>query len=189
MITSPTSPSAWQLTIFIGSVNFDSVTEAIIVGSMKARLWAALALSLFVISPASGHTSLLSATPQAEGTLAEAPAEISLLFDEDLLLIGEKNPNDLEVIDESGERISGEVLVAGANISTLSGITEPGTYTVKYRVASSDGHIVEGEYRFSVAVPLLNETAEDGSNLLVRSSWVLLVIAGLGTYALLRRRK
>ena len=189
MITSPTSPSAWQLTILIGSVNFDSVTGEIIVGSMKARLWAALLVTLFSMSPALGHTSLLSALPNAESTVAEAPEKISLLFDEELLLVGEKNPNDLEVIDESGVRISGDVLVEGANISTDSGITGPGNYTVKYRVASSDGHIVEGSYKFSVAAPLISEPVEDGPNLLIRLSWILLVIAGLGTYALLRFRK
>ncbi len=111
------------------------------------------------------------------------------MFDEEFLLIGEKNPNNLEVTDEAGAKISGEVLVAGANISTESGITKPGNYTVNFRVAGSDGHIVEGSYRFSVSVPLVSEVAEDGPNLLVRSSWILLIIAGLGTYALLRRRK
>ena len=155
---------------------------------MKARLWAAILISLFSITPALGHTSLLSATPLQESTVTESPERISLLFNEELILIGEKNPNDLQVIDESGARISGEVLVDGANISTESGITGPGTYTVKYRVASSDGHIVEGDYRFSVAVPLVSEV-EDGPNLLIRFSWILLVIAGLGTFALLRFRK
>ena len=155
---------------------------------MKARLWVAVLISLFSISPALAHTSLLSAVPLQESTVTESPERISLLFNEELILIGEKNPNDLEVIDESGARISGEVLVDGANISTESGITGPGTYTVKYRVASADGHIVEGDYRFSVAVPLVSEV-EDGPNLLIRFSWIMLVIAGLGTYALLRFRK
>lgn len=162
--------------------------EEIIVGYMKARLWVALLISLFSISPALGHTSLLSANPLQESTVAESPERISLLFDEELLIIGDKNPNELSVIDENGVQISGDVLVEGANISTDSGITGPGNYTVKYRVASSDGHIVEGDYRFSVAVPLVSEV-EDGPNLLIRFSWILLVIAGLGTYALLRFRK
>jgi methionine-rich copper-binding protein CopC len=156
---------------------------------MKTRLWAALLITVATMSPAVGHTALVSAEPIAESTVAEIPATISLVFDEELLLIGEKNPNNLEVTDEAGTKISGEVIVAGANISTESGITKPGNYTVSYRVASSDGHIVEGSYRFSVVVPLVSEIAEDGSNLLVRSSWILLIIAGLGTYALLRRRK
>ena len=150
---------------------------------MKARLWIAVLISLFSISPALAHTSLLSAVPLQESTVTESPERISLLFNEELILIGEKNPNDLQVIDESGARISGEVQVDGANIST-----ESGTYTVKYRVASADGHIVEGDYRFSVAVPLVSEV-EDGPNLLIRFSWILLVIAGLGTFALLRFRK
>lgn len=162
--------------------------EEIIVGYMKARLWVALLISLFSISPALGHTSLLSANPLQESTVAESPERISLLFDEELLIIGDKNPNELSVIDENGVQINGDVLVEGANISTASGITGPGNYTVKYRVASSDGHIVEGDYRFSVAVPLVSEV-EDGPNLLIRFSWILLVIAGLGTYALLRFRK
>jgi methionine-rich copper-binding protein CopC len=169
-------------------VNFVSDIEEIIVGYMKARLWVAVLISLFSISPALAHTSLLSAVPLQESTVTESPERISLLFNEELILIGEKNPNDLQVIDESGARISGEVLVDGANISTESGITGPGTYTVKYRVASADGHIVEGDYRFSVAVPLVSEV-EDGPNLLIRFSWILLVIAGLGTFALLRFRK
>ena len=155
-----------------------------------------LLLSLFFLAPASAHTSLVSATPESGAILSEVPAEVRLKFNESLLLIDSKNPNRIEVINVVGQVVSGMTIVEGPEIYTALDLSfEPsGEYTVKYRVVSADGHPVEGEYQFTVAspevisAPVVDEP-EDGSNLLVRLAQTLLVLAGIGTLALLRLRK
>ena len=125
--------------------------------------------------------------------MAEAPLAISLMFNEDLLILGNKNPNQVEVFDEAGRKVSGDVTVNGPIISAPLTIDNSGRYNVSYRVASADGHIVSGEYHFTVASPEVItspvEPAKDGSNLLIRGIWILLAIAAIGIVALLRFRK
>lgn len=158
---------------------------------MRRALWVVL-IFLF-IPPASAHTSLVSANPAEKSIVAEAPLAISLMFNEDLLLLGDKNPNRVDVVDEAGMKVSGEATVNGPIISAPLSIENPGRYNVSYRVASGDGHIVTGEYHFTVASPeVINtaeEPAEDGSNLLIRVIWGLLIISAIGLVALLRFRK
>ncbi len=159
---------------------------------MRRALWALL-LALVTISSAAAHTSLVSANPAEKSIVAEAPLAISLMFNEDLLLLGDKNPNQVEVVDEARMKVSGEATVNGPIISAPLTIENPGRYNVSYRVASADGHIVTGEYHFTVASPeVINtaeEPAEDGSNLLIRVIWGLLIISAIGVVALLRFRK
>jgi hypothetical protein len=109
--------------------------------------------------------------------------------------VGQENPNKVEVFDESGALVSGASLLSGASIAAPVGINGNGAYTVKYRVVSRDGHVVEDEYKFNVESPIAIATpisapvepAEDGSNLLVRGlGFVALALAG---FILLRRAK
>ncbi|MGA0119506.1 MAG: copper resistance CopC family protein [Candidatus Nanopelagicaceae bacterium] len=151
---------------------------------------------LFLISPASAHTSLVSSLPESGAVLNEVPSKVRLKFNEDLLLVDTKNPNRIEVINGIGQVVSGMTMVDGPEIYTPLDLSfEPsGEYTVKYRVVSADGHPIEGEYQFTVAspevisAPVVDEP-EDGSNLLVRLAQTLLVLAGIGIFALLRLRK
>ena len=158
---------------------------------MRRALW--VVFMFLFIPPVTAHTSLVSANPAEKSIVAEAPLAISLMFNEDLLLLGDKNPNQVDVVDEAGIKVSGEATVNGPIISAPLSIENPGRYNVSYRVASADGHIVTGEYHFTVASPeVINtaeEPAEDGSNLLIRVIWGLLIISAIGLVALLRFRK
>ena len=158
---------------------------------MRRALW--VVFMFLFIPPVTAHTSLVSANPAEKSIVAEAPLAISLMFNEDLLLLGDKNPNQVDVVDEAGMKVSGEATVNGPIISAPLTIESPGRYNVSYRVASADGHIVTGEYHFTVASPeVINtaeEPAEDGSNLLIRVIWGLLIISAIGLVALLRFRK
>jgi methionine-rich copper-binding protein CopC len=144
---------------------------------------------------ASAHSTLVSSVPSADATVVDFPMEVTLSFNEELLKVGEENPNRVEVFDESGVLVSGPSVLSGASISAPVGINGNGAYTVKYRVVSKDGHVVEDEYQFNVESPIAIaapisapvEPAEDGSNLLVRGlGFVALALAG---FILLRRAK
>ena len=158
---------------------------------MRRALW--VVFMFLFIPPVSAHTSLVSANPAEKSIVAEAPLAISLMFNEDLLLLGDKNPNQVDVVDEAGMKVSGEASVNGPIISAPLSIENPGRYNVSYRVASADGHIVTGEYHFTVASPEVittaEEPAEDGPNMLIRVIWGLLIISAIGLVALLRFRK
>mgnify|MGYP003346325613 FL=1 len=161
------------------------------------RAVVALVFSILLIPSASAHTQLVSSNPAAEAKLSEFPTEVSLTFSEDLLLIGEKNPNQVEVLDPSGKLISGGVTLSGSSITVPVGITGNGEYKVKYRVAAQDGHVVEGDYLFNVEspiaiaqpIPISKQPAKDesGPNLLVRGVEFLLFAALI--FILLRRAK
>jgi hypothetical protein len=121
--------------------------------------------------------------------------EVTLTFNEELLKVGQENPNRVEVFDESGVLVSGVSVLTGASIAAPLGINGNGAYTVKYRVVSKDGHVVEDVYQFNVESPIAIATpisapiepAEDRSNLLVRGlGFVALALAG---FILLRRAK
>ena len=161
------------------------------------RVIVALFFSVLLVPSASAHTQLVSSNPASGATIAEFPTEVSLTFSEDLLLIGEKNPNQVEVLDPSGKLISGGVTLSGSSITVPVGITGNGEYKVKYRVAAQDGHVVEGDYGFSVEspiaiakpIPISEQPAKDesGSNLLVRGVEFVLFAALI--FILLRRAK
>ena len=142
---------------------------------------------------ASAHSTLVSSVPSADATVVDFPMEVTLSFNEELLKVGEENPNRVEVFDESGVLVSGPSVLSGASIAAPVGINGNGAYTVKYRVVSKDGHVVEDEYQFNVESPIAIATpisapiepAEDGSNLLIR----IVVLAALGFGVFISFRK
>jgi methionine-rich copper-binding protein CopC len=153
-----------------------------------------LLVSLFIVAPASAHTSLVSSIPSSGAVLNEVPAEVRIKFNEDLLLVDDKNPNRIEVINGVGQVVSGMSVVEGPEIFTaLDLIFEPsGEYLVKYRVVSADGHPIEGEYQFTVAAPEVISAPVEASKEdegIVRIIWVLLALSGVGILALLRLGK
>ncbi len=163
---------------------------------MKKLLVSLALLILSFGSPgANAHSTLVSSVPSADATVVDFPMEVTLSFNEELLKVGEENPNRVEVFDESGVVVSGPSVLSGASIEAPVGINGNGAYTVKYRVVSKDGHVVEDEYQFNVESPIAIATpisapiepAEDGSNLLVRGlGFVAMALAG---FILLRRAK
>ena len=150
------------------------------------KLFLAFLLIFLPLSPSYSHNSLVSASPSSGSVLVDFPMEIVLDFNEELLVIGQDDPNSIEVFDAAGELVSGDSKVSGARISAGLSINGNGSYSVKYRVVSKDGHVVEGDYQFNVESPIAIaspmpisapvEPAEDGSNLLIR----IVVLAALG---------
>jgi len=99
---------------------------------------------------ASAHTSLISQTPVGNSVVQELPQEISLTFDESLIVIG--TANTIKVLDPSGMEIStGETKVLNNVVSRAINASEAsGKYSVTYRVVSEDGHVVSATYQFTL---------------------------------------
>lgn len=159
-----------------------------------------LALFLLLISfslPAYGHSTLVSATPEVNSTIDYLPKTISLTFNEPLLVVGDKNPNKVEVQTIVGTVLSGKASIDGSTISVPVNIENNGDFKVSYRVVSADGHVIEGSHLLKVEAeeangrPVFSDIqeveTESGPNLLVRS--VMTLLAGAAFLALLRIKK
>jgi methionine-rich copper-binding protein CopC len=120
---------------------------------MRFRQIIALVGAIFLalsVSPASAHTVLVNSIPQSESIISSLPPEITITFAEELIDIG--NSNSIEVFDSSGEDTSqGQVTVAGPTLSkALITSEKTGIYKVEYRAVAADGHVIKGEFTFSV---------------------------------------
>jgi methionine-rich copper-binding protein CopC len=109
---------------------------------------------LLTIQPAYAHTKLVSASPAAESTVENWPTQIILEFDEELQNLGPEKANFLVVNNSVGDQISEtDELVDGNKLTvTLAPNEIKGPVLVYYRVVSTDGHPVEGEYKFTYGV-------------------------------------
>jgi methionine-rich copper-binding protein CopC len=160
-------------------------------------------ISVFVLSSllpsAYAHSELVSSNPSASTYIEQLPEQIELEFNEELLSLG--SANSVSIISPSGEDLGmGETSTDGARITRLLNTTsELGIFEVKYRVASADGHILNGSFTFNLveASVVTSESkktneAESGSNLLVNSVKVILgaaivLLIGLGIRSRKRR--
>ena len=121
------------------------------------------ATGLLVLSlaapPASAHTALLSADPAVNSMIDILPSTIELTFAEELISIG--NSNSISASDESGNELtSGEPEISGAVLSTKLDRSEvTGVIKVIYRAVAADGHVITGDYEFTVSPVVTSETA------------------------------
>jgi methionine-rich copper-binding protein CopC len=128
------------------------------------------------IPSAIAHSELVSSNPSASASIQQLPEQIELEFNEELLNLG--SGNSVSIISPSGEDLGmGETSTEGAKITRLlNTASESGTFEVKYRVVSADGHVLNGKYTFNVSEAVVttleknnSADAESGSNLLMNS--------------------
>jgi methionine-rich copper-binding protein CopC len=98
------------------------------------------------------HLRLTRSVPAGGEVVAEPPAEIQLWFSEKpavaVSLIGLKGPAGaakMAVVKEGPDSMA----VAAAVESLLA----PGAYTVTWRTAGRDGHVLRGEFGFTISPP------------------------------------
>jgi methionine-rich copper-binding protein CopC len=92
-------------------------------------------------------------SPARRAVLTRAPDRVQLWFSERL----EPAFSRVTVTDASGQAVDrGDALVGPEDSTRLSvglGRLTPGTYTVRFRVLSVDGHVVESEFPFTLRGP------------------------------------
>ncbi|MBQ3359352.1 MAG: copper resistance protein CopC [Microbacterium sp.] len=115
---------------------------------------AVAAVAVFATAvPASAHDSLVHSTPEADESLATAPASITLRYSGELLVLGDSTQGAVVlVIDESGrDWATGDVEVSG---NTVTATVKPGMpdagYQVRWQVVSEDGHPISGIVPFTI---------------------------------------
>jgi copper resistance protein C len=109
-----------------------------------------LLFSVLIPSLASAHAYLVKSVPPGRATLFASPAKIQLWFNERL----EAHYSSASVTDPDGKRVDlDNAQVSSEDPKQLAvGIKplRPGKYTVKFRVLSVDGHVVEQSFPFTI---------------------------------------
>ena len=107
---------------------------------------------LLVLAPAAGlaHAYLVRSAPARRAALITPPERVRLWFNERL----EARFSRVSVWDARDSQVDlGDVQVDPDDPRALSvgvRLPGPGTYAVRYRVLSVDGHVVESSFPFSV---------------------------------------
>ncbi len=112
---------------------------------------AALSVGLLLVpGPMLAHSLLVRSQPERRATVTRAPEEVRLWFSERI----EPAYARVSVWDAGGKQVdAGDAAVDQADATTLAVRTpglRAGRYTVRYRVLSVDGHIVESSFDFTV---------------------------------------
>jgi len=124
------------------------------------RWWPAVALAVAFLAgplgpppPVGAHASLVRSAPPHRAVLAQMPERVQLWFNERL----EPAYSTVSVWSEAGAQVDARDATVGPDDPRRLSVTvqarEPGLYTVKYRVLSVDGHIVDSRFTFTVKGP------------------------------------
>lgn len=178
--------------------------------SLMVTLVAALAL---LASPASAHTTLVDAGPNSGDEVAPGGELVALKFGEELDTSGTLEvavlDGDEEPVPVSDSQVSS---TDGSIVCTRTAALGAGVHTVRYEVTADDGHVVRGNYQFTVTdgadaaddlgcdVSALAEPTEekslsdqDQSDFPAWAMWtigaVVVLTAGLAVAAVLRSRR
>lgn len=128
-------------------------------GALIAALLLAAASLVFSASPASAHDELLSTDPAADATLDALPEQLTFTFS--AVIATDAGASEVQVTDASGASLADGAPVAADNVLTqpLAGEAS-GVVTVLWKVVSSDGHPISGQYAFTVTPPATAEPTE-----------------------------
>lgn len=118
---------------------------ALLTGAAAAAL-----LGLSTAPPANAHAVLVSSTPLDGARLDDAPAQVTLTFDEAIQLV----PGTAQLIADDGARAdTGAAHVSGDGTTIVIPLRHNlphGSYAATWRVISADTHIVSGSISFGV---------------------------------------
>ncbi|CAN5289379.1 hypothetical protein BH09ACT6_BH09ACT6_13620 [soil metagenome] len=100
---------------------------------------------------ASAHDQVVSTSPEDGSEVSAAPTQVEITFSDSILDIG----STIQVVDAAGVNwADGDVVSAGA-IATqpVKAGLPAGSYEVRWRVVSADGHPISGAFHFTTASP------------------------------------
>jgi len=101
--------------------------------------------------PAAGHAVLLRTDPAPQTTVPTPPGAVRLRFSEPVEIAF----GAVRVFDVDGKRVdNGKITTAAGRREVVVPASLPGgTYTVTWRVISTDGHRITGGFQFYVGAP------------------------------------
>ena len=119
--------------------------------TLRRAVVPALIASFLAVSAAwAFHATLVKALPAIDGTVPTAQTTLTLWFNErpDVALsnIRLRGPDSV-LVATSAPRAAADSM---AIVSEVRGTLTPGVYTVQYRTAGPDGHVMRGSYKFTL---------------------------------------
>ncbi len=131
-----------------------------LIRTLLSALLGALALTAVMLAgvgPASAHDAAESSSPAAGATVAMPPEQVSVTFNNNPLGLGA----EIAVKDDAGnDWADGPVkIVDNVAAQKLKPGAPAGQYTVVWRVASADGHPIEGSFTFTATAGAEGSTA------------------------------
>ncbi len=115
-----------------------------------ARALGLLAALIAPAPPAGAHAVLVKSTPASRASLSQPPSRVELWFNERL----EPSFSSVSVWSASSVQVDRRDSAVGPEdpkrLSVTPGPLPPGRYTVRFRVLSVDGHVVESSFPFTV---------------------------------------
>lgn len=144
----PASRDWWLGAAAIGAAGL-VILGAVIVARRRRLAIAVLGLVLLA-TPAWPHASLVKSSPARRATLTAAPDRVQLWFNEAV----EPKFSSASVWDAAGQRVDlDDARVEPDDPKRLTLGLKPlgrGTFRVRFRVLSVDGHVVESEFPFTL---------------------------------------
>lgn len=130
--------------------------------TFSAHARAATATGLLALSlgftPAFAHDELVSTNPAADTTLEQAPSELELTYSGDIMDVA--GANQVRVTNAAGETVTEGEPEVDRTVVTQDLATQEtdDTYTVTWRVVSSDGHPIQGTFTYTVGAGATQST-------------------------------
>lgn len=117
--------------------------------ALTATIGAALVVML-TAAPAWAHDELLSSSPAADDVLSSPPADVRLTFSEEL----QASSTMAALTRDGGQAVEAPPFVVqeATIIQPFPAAAPSGRYTLAYRVASTDGHPIQGSVSFDLQV-------------------------------------
>jgi hypothetical protein len=99
------------------------------------------------------HAEVVKSFPMANSTLTKAPKYVQLQFGESITNLKSKNANSIVILDSKASKIATSKIVIKKAIARVEfvGTLKPGKYTVKYRIVSADGHVLNAQFKFTLS--------------------------------------
>jgi copper transport protein len=121
--------------------------------AFTVALLAVLASGLALPAAAQAHATLLGSSPEAGSVVAKPPPEVVLRFDQEIQPVA----GGTDVVNAANQSVlGGSPHNAPSDVRKLVIPLKPrlphGDYTVRWRIVSTDGHIVSGVLAFGVGV-------------------------------------
>lgn len=116
--------------------------------SAKAFACALLIIGLAGAGVAERHMRLTKSKPEADQVVSTSPSVIQAWFSEaPELAVSRLAVEGPEGAVELGDLRAGE---ENSLVSDVAAVLGPGSYTVRWRTAGDDGHVVRGDFSFTV---------------------------------------
>jgi len=118
---------------------------------MKHKLSIAFLLALSISLPASAHDEVLSVSPEAGSTIQAGARDIVIEISGTPLALEDGSGNEISITLPDGNLLYSGCLVIQGNAGLLPvDLDQPGEYKISWRMVSSDGHPISGEFSFRV---------------------------------------